>query len=94
MHGYIHVYSAPLHFKTTRSARKYGLGWKVSTFKWKDIYTENIRHVLLMAGLKIEGIVNWRGSFIAGTAVSTCVCTCIVASLWYVPFPNEEEGSK
>ncbi len=64
----------------------------MSALKWKDIYTENVTDVLLMAGLKMEGIVNWRGSFIAGTAVSTCVC--IVVALSYVPFPNEEEASK
>ncbi len=28
---------------------------------WKDIYIENIRIVLLIAGLKMEEIVKWRG---------------------------------
>ena len=29
--------------------------------KWREICTENIRVVSLIAGLKIEGIVTWRG---------------------------------
>ncbi len=29
--------------------------------KWRDIYIENIRMVPLKAGLKMEGIVKWRG---------------------------------
>ncbi len=37
-----------------------GLKLKV-ILKWKDIYIENIGVVLLMASLKIEGTVKWRG---------------------------------
>ncbi len=29
--------------------------------KWRDIYIENIRMVPLIAGLKMEGIVKWKG---------------------------------
>ena len=39
---------------------KYGLKLEV-VLKWRDVYTENIRMVLLIAGLKIEGIVKWIG---------------------------------
>ena len=39
---------------------KYGLKLKV-VLKWKDIYIENIRIVLPIAGLKMEGTVKWRG---------------------------------
>ncbi len=38
---------------------KYGLIVKV-VLKWRDIYTEDIRFVSLIAGLNIEGLVKWR----------------------------------
>ncbi len=38
---------------------KYGLKLEV-VLKWRD-YTENIRMVLLIACLKIKGIVKWMG---------------------------------
>ena len=40
---------------------KYGLKWEV-VLKWRDIYIESIRMVALIAGLKMERIVKWRGS--------------------------------
>ena len=46
---------------TTQRARK-RFAFKVKVFlKWRDSYTENISMVTLMAGLKIEGTVKWRG---------------------------------
>ncbi len=49
-----------LHFKTTSSARKYGLNLK-AVLKWRDIYVEEVRMASLIAGLKIDGIIKWRG---------------------------------
>ncbi len=49
-----------LHFKTTPSARKYGLKLEV-VLKWRDINTQNIRAMSLISGLKIEGNVKRRG---------------------------------
>ena len=41
-----------------RPPEKYGLKLKV-VLKWRDIYIDNIRIVLLIAALKMEGIVKW-----------------------------------
>ncbi len=40
--------------------KKYGLKLKV-VLKWSDVYIENRRVVLLIAGFKLWGIVKWRG---------------------------------
>ncbi len=54
------ISSGPLHFKTTLQPEKYGL--KLETvLKWKDSYNEIVWMVSLIAGLKMEGIVKWRG---------------------------------
>ena len=54
-----------LHFKTTHSARKYGLKLEV-VLKWKDIYIENITVMSLISCLKMEGIVKYRGLKLQG----------------------------
>ena len=50
-----------LHFKTTSQPDKYGPKFEM-VLKWRDIYIENIRMATLIASLKMEGIVKWRGS--------------------------------
>ncbi len=52
------MYSGPHILKPHVQSEKYGLKLKV-ILKWRDIYIENIRVVLLMANHKIEGIVKW-----------------------------------
>ncbi len=49
----------PAFLRPLLQPEKYGL--KLEVLKWKDIYIENIRMVSLIAGLKMEGIVKWRG---------------------------------
>ena len=34
--------------------------------KWSDVYIENIRMVSLIAGFKMEGLVEWRGLKLQG----------------------------
>ena len=41
--------------------------------KWRDIYTENMRMVLLIAGCKMEGIIKWRGPKSQGPRTVTSV---------------------
>ncbi len=52
-------YSGPCDLRPPIQPAKYGLKLKV-VLKWKDIHIENIRIVLLIAGLKMEGIVKWK----------------------------------
>ncbi len=52
--------SGPCIIRPPLQPDKYGLKLEV-ILKWMDIYTENIRMVLLIAGLQMEGIVKWRG---------------------------------
>ncbi len=52
--------SGPCILRPPRQPEKYGLKWEV-VLKWRDIYTENIGKMSLMAGLKMEGIVKLRG---------------------------------
>ncbi len=54
------VYSGPCILRPPLQPDKYGYKLEV-VLKWRDVYTENIRMVLLIAGLKMEGIVKWRG---------------------------------
>ncbi len=54
------IYSGPCILRPPLQPERYGLKLKV-VLKWRDIYIENIRMVSLTAGLKIEGIVKWRG---------------------------------
>ncbi len=50
-----------------------------------DVYTENIRMVLLIAGLKMEGIVKWRGLKSQGPLHKTIVSFSIIErySSWW-----------
>ncbi len=71
LHQMIHLHVQwSLHFDYQPSARKYGLKLKV-VLKWRDIYVENIRKMLLIAGLKIEEIVK------CGEGVLSCRDHCI-----------------
>ncbi len=54
------IYSGPCILRPPFQLEKYGLKWEV-VLKWSDIYTENIRLVSLIAGLKMKGNVKWRG---------------------------------
>ncbi len=54
------MYSGPCILRLPFQPEKYGLKFDV-VLKWRDIYFENIRIVSLIAGLKMEGIVKWRG---------------------------------
>ncbi len=54
------MYSGPCHLRPPIQPAKYGLKLKV-VLKWKDIYAENIQVVLLISGLKMQGIVKERG---------------------------------
>ncbi len=51
-------YSGPCILRPPLQPEKYGLKLQV-VLKWRDIYIENIRIMLLIAGLKMEGIVKW-----------------------------------
>ena len=53
---------------------KYGLKLKV-VLKWRDIYIETIRIVSLIAGLKIERIIKWRGLKSQGLLYHIYACT-------------------
>ncbi len=48
------MYSGPCILRPPLQPDKYGLKVEV-VLKWRDVYTENIRMVLLIAGLKIYG---------------------------------------
>ncbi len=50
------MYNGPSHLRSPVQSEKYGL-----ILKGRGIYIENIRVVSLIAGLKIEGILKWRG---------------------------------
>ncbi len=50
------MYSGDYTLRPLVQPASYGLNLNVG-----DIYVENISVVSLMAGLKIEGIVKWRG---------------------------------
>ncbi len=54
------IYSGPCILRPPLQTDKYGLRLEV-LLKRRDIYTENIRMVSLIAGPKMEGIVKWRG---------------------------------
>ena len=56
----MYAYSGPCILRPLLQPEKYGLKLKVILI-WRDIYTENIRMVSPIAGLKIEGIVKLRG---------------------------------
>ena len=64
------MYSGPCILTTSLQPEKYGLKLKV-VLKWRDIYVENIRKMLLIAGLKIEEIVK------CGEGVLSCRDHCI-----------------
>ena len=53
-------YSSPCILRLPLQPLNFGLKLKV-VLNWRDIGIENIRMVSLIAGLKIEGIVKWRG---------------------------------
>ncbi len=52
--------SVPCILRPSLQPEKYGLKLKI-VLKWSDIYIENTRMMSLIAGLKIKGIVKWRG---------------------------------
>ncbi len=54
------IYSHPCILRPSLQPEKYGLELEV-VLKWRYIYIENIRMVSLIDGLKMEGIVKWRG---------------------------------
>ncbi len=54
------MYSSPCILRPPLQPLNFGLKLKV-VLNWRDICIENIRIVSLIAGLKIEGIVKWRG---------------------------------
>ncbi len=58
-------YSGPCILRPPLQPGKYGLILEV-VLKWRDINTENIRVMALINGLKIEGIVKWRGLKLQG----------------------------
>ncbi len=58
--SYLAVYSGPCILRPPLQPEICGLKSKV-VLKWRDIYIESIRIVFLIAGLKMEGIVTWRG---------------------------------
>ncbi len=53
------THSGPCILRPPLQPEKYGLNLEV-VLKWRDIYIENIRIVLLIGGFKMEGIVKWR----------------------------------
>ncbi len=55
------VYSGACILRPPLQPPKHGPNWEV-VLKWKDIYSESIRMVSLIAGLKMQGIVKWRWS--------------------------------
>ncbi len=57
--------SGPCILRPPLQPLNFGLKLMV-VLKWRDIYIENIRMVSLIAGLKIEGIVKWRGRKLQG----------------------------
>ncbi len=48
-----------LYFKRPTQPEKYGLKLQV-ILKLNDTYTQNIRDMSLMVGLKMQGVVKWR----------------------------------
>ncbi len=54
------LYSGPCILRPSHQPEIYGLKLKV-VLKWRDVYIENIKVVSLIAGLKIDGIVKYRG---------------------------------
>ncbi len=66
--NFLSIYSCPCILRPPVQPEICGLKFKV-VLKWRDICTENIRLVsliMLIAGLKMEGIVKWRGLKLQG----------------------------
>ena len=58
-------YSGPCILRPPLQPDKFGLKLEV-VLKWRDIYIENIRKVSLIASLKMEETVKWRGLKLQG----------------------------
>ncbi len=54
------VYSVPCDLRPPIHPAKYGLKLKV-VLKQRDLHTENVEVVSLISGLKMPGIVKYRG---------------------------------
>ncbi len=56
----LNIYNGPCDLRPPIQPAKYGLKLRV-VLKQRDVYTENIQVVSLIHGLKMQGIVKYRG---------------------------------